>query len=119
MTLSTFNFRAAILWGPRQRHRHQFNPLEDSMALFGYQTEQVIKKFQRAPMDTGSSEVQIALLTTRIRELTGHFKAHKKDVHSRMGLVKMVNRRKKLLAYLRNTDPAKYTSIIQELELRK
>lgn len=89
------------------------------MAMFSYHTEQIIKKFQRAPMDTGSSEVQIALMTFRIRELTEHFKIHKKDNHSRMGLVKLVNRRKKLLTYLRNTNAAKYTSLIAELELRK
>jgi small subunit ribosomal protein S15 len=70
-------------------------------------------------MDTGSSEVQVALLTARIRDLTDHFKNHKKDVHSRMGLVKMVNRRKKLLNYLRKTDPVKYTKVITDLELRK
>lgn len=89
------------------------------MALAGYQKEQIVKKFQRGTMDTGSSEVQIALLTYRIKDLTEHFKAHKKDVHSRMGLVKMVNRRKKLLNYLRKTDPAKYTSLIADLEIRK
>jgi small subunit ribosomal protein S15 len=89
------------------------------MALEGYQKEQIIKHFQRGNMDTGSSEVQIALLTFRIKDLTEHFKAHKKDVHSRMGLVKMVNRRKKLLNYLRKTDPAKYTSLIAQLEIRK
>jgi small subunit ribosomal protein S15 len=89
------------------------------MAMFGFQKEQIIKKFQRAPMDTGSSEVQIALLTFRIRELTEHFKVHKKDNHGRMGLVKLVNRRKKLLSYLRETDQDKYTSLIAELELRK
>lgn len=89
------------------------------MALFPYQKEQIIKKFQRAPMDTGSSEVQIALLTFRIKDLTEHFKAHKKDEHSRMGLIKLVNRRKKLLSYLRNTDPAKYSTLIAELEIRK
>ena len=89
------------------------------MAMFQYQKEQIIKKFQRASMDTGSSEVQVALLTFRIRELTEHFKVHKKDVHSRMGLVKLVNRRKKLLTYLRNTDPEAYTKLIGDLDLRK
>ncbi len=89
------------------------------MALFTYQKAQVVKQFQRTPMDTGSSEVQVALLTARIRDLTDHFKNHKKDVHSRMGLVKMVNRRKKLLNYLRKTEPLKYTKIIADLELRK
>lgn len=89
------------------------------MAVFSYQKEQIIKKFQRAPMDTGSSEVQIALLTFRIKDLTEHFKTHKKDEHSRQGLIKLVNRRKKLLSYLRETDPTKYASLITELEIRK
>lgn len=89
------------------------------MALFGYQKEQIIKNFQRKNMDTGSSEVQVALLTHNIRALTEHFKAHPKDVHSRLGLVKMVNRRKKLLAYLRSTSPDIYTKLIGDLELRK
>ncbi len=87
--------------------------------MFSYQTAQIVKHFQRAPMDTGSSEVQVALLTYRIRELTEHFKIHKKDVHSRRGLVTMVNRRKKLLAYLRVQNPESYTKLITELELRK
>lgn len=87
--------------------------------MFGYQKEQIIKKFQRGSMDTGSSEVQIALITYRIRELTEHFKIHKHDEHSRMGLVKLVNRRKKLLNYLRGNSPDAYTKLIGELELRK
>ncbi|HVK60664.1 MAG TPA: 30S ribosomal protein S15 [Bdellovibrionales bacterium] len=87
--------------------------------MFGYQKEQIVKAFQRGNMDTGSPEVQIALLTFRIRELTEHFKTHKKDTHSRIGLVRAVNRRKKLLVYLRETNPDRYTSLIQELELRK
>ncbi len=89
------------------------------MALFSYQKEQVIQKFQREKMDTGSSEVQVALLTYRIKDLTEHFKAHKKDNHSRQGLIKMVNRRKKLLKYLRTTSPDIYTKLIADLELRK
>lgn len=89
------------------------------MALFGYQKEQIIKKFQRAGMDTGSSEVQIALITYRIKALTEHFKTHKKDEHSRMGLITLVNRRKKLLNYIRNTAPETYTKLIADLELRK
>jgi small subunit ribosomal protein S15 len=94
-------------------------PDSASGALFKYQKEQIIKNFQRAPMDTGSSEVQIALLTYRIRGLTEHFKDHKKDHHGRIGLVTLVNRRKKLLNYLRANNPAKYTDLIAELELRK
>jgi small subunit ribosomal protein S15 len=78
-----------------------------------------IKKFQRSELDTGSSEVQVALLTARINELTEHFRAHKKDVHSRMGLLKMVNQRRSLLSYLKRTDFKKYSSLIAELGLRK
>jgi small subunit ribosomal protein S15 len=89
------------------------------MALFSYQKAAVVKKFQRTNMDTGSSEVQIALLTARIKDLTTHFDAHKKDHHSRYGLVALVNRRKKLLTYLRNNEPDKYTKLIAELGLRK
>lgn len=89
------------------------------MALFTYQKAEIVKKFQRAELDTGSSEVQIALLTARIRELTDHFKTHKKDHHGRYGLIKLVNRRKKLLNYLRNTQPDTYTKLIADLELRK
>lgn len=89
------------------------------MALFGYQKEQIIKKFQRTSMDTGSSEVQVALLTFRIKDLTEHFKVNKKDHHSRQGLIKLVNRRKKLLSYLRETSPEVYTKLITDLELRK
>ena len=89
------------------------------MALFVYQKAAVVKKFQRASMDTGSSEVQVALLTARIKDLTEHFKIHKKDHHGRYGLVALVNRRKKLLAYLRNTKPDTYTKLIADLELRK
>jgi small subunit ribosomal protein S15 len=89
------------------------------MAVYGYQKAEIVKKFQRGTMDTGSSEVQIALITARIKDLTEHFKTHKKDNHSRYGLVKLVNRRKKLLAYLRNTAPERYTKVIAELELRK
>ena len=89
------------------------------MALFTYQKAAVVKKFQRGNMDTGSSEVQVALLTTRIRELTEHFKNHPKDHHGRYGLVAMVNRRKKLLTYLRTNEPDRYTKLIADLELRK
>ncbi len=78
-----------------------------------------IRKFQQTPKDTGSSEVQIALLTERIKSLTEHFKTHKKDNHSRRGLLLLVSQRKKLLNYLRRSDYAKYSKVIQDLELRK
>ena len=79
----------------------------------------IIKKFQRGAKDSGSCEVQIALLTTRINELTHHFKAHVKDHHSRFGLIRMVERRKKLLKYLEREYPARYQTLIKELDLRK
>lgn len=89
------------------------------MALFAYQKKEIVQKFQRSDLDTGSTEVQVALLTVRIRELTEHFKTHKKDNHSRMGLVRAVSRRKKLLSYLRTTKPDAYTKLIADLGLRK
>lgn len=80
---------------------------------------EVIKKFGHKASDTGSTEVQVALLTTRINELTGHFKVNAKDHHSRRGLLKMVGQRRRLLAYLKDRDPQRYTQLIQTLELRK
>lgn len=79
---------------------------------------QIIEKFRRHAADTGSSEVQIALLTERINRLTEHMKMHKKDHSSRYGLIKMVNKRRKLLNYLKTHDIEKYNKIIQELNLR-
>ncbi len=81
--------------------------------------QNLIGRFQINDKDTGSSEVQISILTERIRNLTDHFKTHQKDNHSRKGLLTMVSTRKKLLNYLRKTDYDKYLKIIQELELRK
>jgi len=79
---------------------------------------EIIKKFQRHEGDTGSPEVQIALLTARLKQLEKHFKVHKKDHHSRRGLLKLVGRRRKLLQYLRRTDFARYRKLVQELGLR-
>jgi small subunit ribosomal protein S15 len=79
----------------------------------------VVKKFARFEGDTGSPEVQVALLTTRIRSLTEHFKAHGKDHHSRQGLFKMIGRRRKLLAYVKRQDAERYQALIAELGLRK
>lgn len=89
------------------------------MAVTKEQTSQIIKKFQRGDLDTGSSEVQIALLTAKINELTGHFATHKKDHHGRRGLVTAVNQRRKLLDYLRRTDLKKYESVLKQLDIRK
>jgi small subunit ribosomal protein S15 len=89
------------------------------MALQVAQKAQVVKQYQRSGADTGSPEVQIALLTERINGLTEHFKAHVKDFHSRRGLLKMVSQRRKLLDYLRDTDADKYRGLIERLNLRK
>ncbi len=79
----------------------------------------VIAKFQRAENDTGSPEVQVALLTARINDLQPHFKAHKADHHSRRGLIRMVNSRRTLLDYLKRKDSDRYTALISELGLRR
>lgn len=80
---------------------------------------EIIKEFGRAEGDTGSTEVQVALLTERIRELTEHLKIHKKDNHSKVGLLKMVGKRRNLLKYLAKKDLAKYIEITKKLEIRK
>ena len=80
---------------------------------------QVIAEYGRSEGDTGSPEVQIALLTARINDLTDHFKEHKKDHHSRRGLLKMVGKRRGLLAYLKKTDIESYRELIARLGLRK
>ncbi len=80
---------------------------------------EIIQANARGAADTGSPEVQVALLTARINELTPHFKTHLKDHHGRRGLLKMVNTRKRLLAYLKDRDADRYTALIQKLGLRK
>ena len=79
----------------------------------------VVADFQRTKGDTGSPEVQIALLTARINDLTPHFKSNPKDHHGRRGLLKMVNARKRLLAYLKSRDSSRYVELIKKLGLRK
>ena len=79
----------------------------------------VIAKFKRSENDTGSPEVQVALLTARINDLQAHFKAHKADHHSRRGLIRMVNSRRTLLDYLKHKDADRYTALINELGLRR
>ena len=88
------------------------------MSLTADEKAVVLKEYATAPGDTGSSEVQIALLTHRINKLTGHFKAHIHDFHSRRGLLKMVSRRRKLLAYLRKIDLNRFRDIAKKLKLR-
>lgn len=89
------------------------------MSITTEKKKEVIKKFAKEKGDTGSPQVQIAILTERINNLTGHFKDHKKDVHSRRGLLKMVNRRRRLLDYLKAKDDDSYKKIIKDLGLRK
>jgi len=84
-----------------------------------FNKQEIVAANARAANDTGSPEVQVALLTARINSLTPHFKTHAKDHHGRRGLLKMVNSRKSLLAYLKRTDAARYTALIQKLGLRK
>ena len=82
-------------------------------------TSKVIVEHKRSATDTGSPEVQVALLTARIEDLSDHFKVHKKDHHSRRGLLTMVNQRRSLLAYLKKKDGARYQALIQRLGLRR
>jgi small subunit ribosomal protein S15 len=89
------------------------------MSVADINKSEIVAKFARAANDTGSPEVQVALLTTRINELTGHFKAHMKDHHSRRGLLRMVSRRRKLLDYLKGKDADRYRALIEQLGLRK
>lgn len=89
------------------------------MSITAEQKQDVIKQFETVKGDTGSPEVQVAILTTRITNLTEHFKSHKKDNHSRRGLLVMVNKRRSLLDYLKKTDEQRYTKLIQTLGLRK
>lgn len=89
------------------------------MSLSTEQKTQVIRDYQRGSLDTGSPEVQVALLTTRINDLQGHFQEHKHDHHSRRGLLKMVNQRRKMLDYLKRKDTQRYQSLIERLGLRR
>ncbi|NLE46639.1 MAG: 30S ribosomal protein S15 [Chloroflexi bacterium] len=81
--------------------------------------DSIIQEYARGPNDTGSPEVQVALLTTRINQLTEHLKSHKHDEHSRRGLLKMVGQRRRHLTYLSRKDPERYREIIQRLGLRR
>ena len=89
------------------------------MSLTAEQTNNVVSEYQLAPGDTGSPEVQVALLSARIEHLKGHFDQHKKDHYSRRGLLKMMNQRRKLLAYVKSKDVERYKSLIKRLALRR
>jgi len=89
------------------------------MALNAEQKQEIVRTHQRGAADTGSPEVQVALLTANISELTEHFNKHKKDHHSRQGLLRMVNKRRKLLDYLKGKDSKRYQDLIETLGLRR
>ncbi len=89
------------------------------MTMSTEQKQTIVEEYRRAPTDTGSPEVQVALLTARINDLTGHFQEHKKDHHSRQGLVRLVNQRRKLLDYLKAKNVERYRDLIQRLGLRR
>jgi small subunit ribosomal protein S15 len=91
----------------------------ETMSVADIDKAKIVADYQRAQGDTGSPEVQVALLTARINDLTGHFKTHSKDHHSRRGLLKMVSRRRKLLDYLKGKSPESYKALIERLGLRK
>ncbi|GAA4817462.1 30S ribosomal protein S15 [Marinicella pacifica] len=83
------------------------------------QRQEIINEYKTSENDTGSPEVQVALLTARINNLSTHFKTHKKDIHSRRGLLKLINQRRKLLAYTKRKDAERYQNLIQRLGLRR
>ena len=89
------------------------------MALNAEKKAEIVKDYQQGEGDTGSPEVQVALLTANINELQGHFKEHNHDHHSRRGLIRMVNQRRKLLDYLKRKNAARYTDLIKRLGLRR
>jgi small subunit ribosomal protein S15 len=89
------------------------------MAITQERKNEIIQTHKTHESDTGSPEVQIAILTENIQNLTSHFRDHKKDHHSRRGLLKMVGQRRKLLAYLKNTDVRRYSTLIEKLGIRR
>ncbi|WP_347987915.1 30S ribosomal protein S15 [Methylomonas sp. AM2-LC] len=89
------------------------------MSLTAEQKKTIVEEYRLSDSDTGSTEVQVALLTANINQLTPHFAAHKKDNHSRRGLLRMVNQRRKLLDYLKDSDITRYRSLIERLGIRK
>ncbi len=89
------------------------------MALSANEKSEIVKEYQQADGDTGSPEVQVALLTANIEQLQGHFASHKHDHHSRRGLIRMVNQRRKLLDYLKRKDGERYSTLIKRLGLRR
>jgi small subunit ribosomal protein S15 len=93
--------------------------MENTMSISAKRKQDLIKQYQTAPNDTGSPEVQVAVLTERINNLSEHMQTHKKDVHSRRGLLTMVALRRKLLDYLKSVDESRYTKLITSLDIRR
>ena len=89
------------------------------MALAKEEKQKILEKFKTADNDTGSPEVQVAILTTRITNLSEHFKTHKKDNHSRRGLLKLVSQRRKILDYVKSKDENRYKTLIEQLGIRR
>ncbi|MEJ2214573.1 MAG: 30S ribosomal protein S15 [Gammaproteobacteria bacterium] len=89
------------------------------MTMSAAEKQSIVEQYRRSDNDTGSPEVQVALMTARIVELTEHFKEHKKDHHSRQGLIRLVNSRRKMLDYLKDKDVDRYRDLIQKLGLRR
>jgi small subunit ribosomal protein S15 len=89
------------------------------MTMSAAEKQTIVEQYRRSDNDTGSPEVQVALMTARIVELTEHFKEHKKDHHSRQGLIRLVNSRRKMLDYLKGKDVDRYRDLIQKLGLRR
>jgi small subunit ribosomal protein S15 len=104
---------------PGQRLFYTKRLNEKTMAINTTEKAKIVADYQRATGDTGSPEVQVALLTARINDLTGHFKEHVKDHHSRRGLLKMVSQRRTMLDYLKRTNADSYRTLIERLGLRK
>jgi small subunit ribosomal protein S15 len=102
------------------RHeRSRWNPTQLPMTITKERKQSLMGEYRRADKDTGSPEVQVALLTSRINALTGHLQTHKKDHACRRGLLMMVSRRRRLLDYLKRVDPQRYLDLIRRLDLRK
>jgi small subunit ribosomal protein S15 len=104
---------------PDGKQKIEIQDNEDIMAITPAERKSVIEKHARKENDTGSAEVQVALLTQRINDLTEHLKIHTKDVHSRRGLMLMVGQRRRLLTYLARKDIARYRKLVEALELRR
>jgi small subunit ribosomal protein S15 len=117
--LQGFAYRKAHGVYSSSAHRKSNIPEQENQMIAASIKAEVVKDNARAANDTGSPEVQVALLTARINELTPHFKTHAKDHHGRRGLLRMVSRRRKLLDYLKSKDADRYTALIAKLGLRK